>query len=152
MAQDELKGKEDLGQAQNFAHKKGGEKDGDDDHGGGQEDLGIIGDCIAWLMMQEKKPPLPWATNRAEEIEAYLDSRNVFPTNYFSRNFWYNRYRVRRTAYHGDRDINQERDMRGIGIWPDPPTGGGESYYGLWRQNQAHIPEPHEKRNVTGRL
>ena len=53
---------------------------------------------------------------------------------------------------HGDRDINQERDMRGICIWPDPPTGGGESYYGLWRQNQAHIPEPHEKRNVTGRL
>ena len=52
--------------------------------------------------------------------------------------FWYNRIRRYRVNFVGDRDGEGSRENRGICWWPDPPTGGGESYHGLWRADQPH--------------
>eukprot|EP00961_Rhodomonas_salina_P194080 2620209-Rhodomonas_salina.5 len=35
----------------------------------------------------------------------------------------------------GERSATGLRDGRGVGVWPDPPKGGGEQYLGLWRDD-----------------
>ena len=41
-----------------------------------EEDDGILINIVNWLLAREKKPPLPWATNRQKEIDDYLITRS----------------------------------------------------------------------------
>ena len=64
-------------------------------------------------------------------VKGFLDNKN---THKFAQ------IKNTKLRYWGDRDVLRQRDGRGICFWPDPPKGGGESYYGLWR---ADVPNGH---------
>jgi len=144
LAQDELN--QDAEEALEGHSKKAGggrkqrQDDGEDEDDAkmqGEDDAGCLENIIAWLLTKPAKPPQPWNTYRAEEIETNIRKRDTFPAG-FGRKFWYNRIRIKKTVYWGDRNGEEERDMRGVCVWPDPPVGGGESYYGLFQHNQPH--------------
>ncbi|KAJ1477061.1 hypothetical protein T484DRAFT_1822591 [Baffinella frigidus] len=138
-------------------------EDEDDAKMQGEDDAGCLENIIAWLLTKPAKPPQPWNTYRAEEIETNIRKRDTFPAG-FGRKFWYNRIRIKKTVYWGDRNGEEERDMRGVCVWPEAAgpsqekegeeeeeeeeeedegrrRGGAqrcESYYGLFQHNQPH--------------
>jgi hypothetical protein len=97
--------------------------------------------CIDWLMEKPRQPPPEWQTFRREELQTFIsDMRfgflSLMPKSYDTLLFQIRRNR--RVRYWGDRDSKGRRDGRGICLWPDPPSGGGESYFGLWREDHPN--------------
>jgi hypothetical protein len=101
---------------------------------------------LQWILAKEKKI-WPWSISRREEIEIFISSRSFGIYSAIgiiggwgsNEHFWYNRIKRKKMEYVGDRDPKTEdREKRGICWWPDPPKGGGECYYGLWRNDKPH--------------
>ena len=117
--------------------------DDDDDEQPVQEEEdsgGLIG-FVKWLFARPKAPPKEWETFRRDEIENFINERRasiigkMWPESFY---FW--QMKNNKLRYWGDRDLLRQREGRGVCFWPDPPKGGGESYYGLWR---ADMPNGH---------
>eukprot|EP00291_Cryptomonas_curvata_P014417 CAMPEP_0172152176 /NCGR_PEP_ID=MMETSP1050-20130122/681_1 /TAXON_ID=233186 /ORGANISM="Cryptomonas curvata, Strain CCAP979/52" /LENGTH=453 /DNA_ID=CAMNT_0012820447 /DNA_START=26 /DNA_END=1384 /DNA_ORIENTATION=- len=97
--------------------------------------------CIQWLLKPPKHPPKPWETYRRDEIVSYIeDTRKGLVCISFlvPESLLYWMQRRRRLKYFGEKNSKGLRDGRGIAFWPDPPFGGGESYFGLWRDHEPH--------------
>lgn len=122
----------------NWKHGEGGNGDGDEEGGGGaadeEDDGGGFLSFVKWLTAGPKVPPKVWETFRREEIENYVsERRSSLIGKMWPETFYFKQMRNPKLRYWGDRDIYQQREGRGVCVWPDPPKGGGESYYGLWR-------------------
>jgi hypothetical protein len=104
------------------------------EHDDGPEvsDPGILVNCIQSLIslfQPPPVPPLPWKTNRREEINSYLDTKMsgllgiIMP----SKRFWYWMGSHKKMKFVGDYDkeTKKMRDGRGTCVWPDPAAGGG---------------------------
>lgn len=98
-----------------------------------EESGGLLG-CIKWLTARPKAPPKEWETFRRDEIDNFISERRAsLIGKMWPESFYFNQMKNPKLRYWGDRDIFQQREGRGVCFWPDPPKGGGESYYGLWR-------------------
>jgi len=122
-------------QQMNWQH---GNDDGDGEGGEGgaqeEEDEGGFLGFVKWLFARPKAPPKEWDTFRKDEIDNFInDRRSSLIGKLFPESYYFNQMKHKKLRYWGDRDIFRQREGRGVCIWPDPPKGGGESYYGLWR-------------------
>mmetsp|Transcript_31503 Transcript_31503/g.74873 ORF Transcript_31503/g.74873 Transcript_31503/m.74873 type:complete len:472 (+) Transcript_31503:42-1457(+) len=100
---------------------------------------GYMKECFQWLISSPKIPPRQWETYRREEIEHYIaEMRSGIVGRFMPEWTYYQGYRRRAMKYTGDMDYRKQREGRGVCLWPDPPYGGGESYFGLWRENQPN--------------
>jgi len=96
---------------------------------------------VDFLLMRKKKQKPVWRVNRRSEIESWVHRmRQVFPLLPCGENWWYRRKCNKKVKYVGARDqMVRMRDGMGVCSWPDPPWGGGESYYGMWREDQPNM-------------
>ena len=101
---------------------EGGEGGQDADQGGG----GYMKECFQWLVSGPKLPPRQWETYRREEIEQFIaEKRSALVGRMLPEWVYFQTYRRRAMKYTGDYDLFQQREGRGVCIWPDPPYGGG---------------------------
>ena len=109
------------------------EEEGEEEANQEEEEGGFMA-FVKWLYSRPKAPPKEWDTFRKDEIDNFINERRssligrLFPESYY-----FNQMKHKKLKYWGDRDIFLQREGRGVCLWPDPPKGGGESYFGLWR-------------------
>ena len=106
-----------------------------------EDDTGGIIGFVKWLFARPKAPPKEWETFRRDEIDNYISERRAsLIGKLWPESFYFSQMKNPKLKYWGDYDIYRRREGRGVCLWPDPPKGGGESYYGLWR---ADLPNGH---------
>lgn len=127
-----------------FKSKKAGKTTADDSRGalagddGGANKLTL---CVEWLFEKPKQPLNEWQTYRRQEMEDYIKEMRRGLMSYMPK--FYDTLMVKsitrtKMRYWGEYDGKGMRDGRGICFWPDPPHGGGETYHGLWRNDQPN--------------
>ncbi|EKX33155.1 hypothetical protein GUITHDRAFT_120674 [Guillardia theta CCMP2712] len=93
---------------------------------------GLIVSMLSFFLRREPEAALPWQISRREEIESLIASKSSWLIKAFGQKYWYSKNTNTKIQYWGETTIDGQRVNRGICAWPDPPLGGGESYYGLW--------------------
>ena len=120
-------------ESMNWQHGDDNAEDGEGEMQEEEESGGLLG-FIKWLTARPKAPPKEWETFRKDEIDNFIsERRSSLIGKLWPESFYFNQMKNPKLKYWGDRDMYQRREGRGVCLWPDPPTGGGESYYGLWR-------------------
>lgn len=98
-----------------------------------ENEISLIISFVRWVLRKDRRLPPPWMITRIEEVEDYLAMHTVGIMALMPKRFWYWWSARRSVQYWGDKDQYGAKEGRGVAYWPDPPKGGGETYYGMWR-------------------